>query len=83
MNQGTRDLFLRVADGKENNKILMLYLLEIRNRRYCDRILKWLIQNRLTGNNLVQWIHQNKLEQPTYFVNRLVFLINKKASYLN
>lgn len=85
MNQTTKELFLRVADGNEANKILMLYLLEIRNRKYCDQILKWLIENRLTGHNLISWINQHSLQKPTHFISRLVYLINSKtpANYFN
>jgi len=67
-----RELLLRVADGCEKNQVLMMYLMEIYNRKDKIQMLKWLIASRLTGPNLVGWIHSNKLQKPSDFVDKIV-----------
>lgn len=50
----------RVLDGQGANPILVNLLWQLDRLRRCDDILKFLIENRLTGNNLHEGIVQNR-----------------------
>jgi len=79
MTQEMRELLFRVADGHEGNRFLMVYLLEIRNCKFCIQMLKWLVANHLTGRNLINWILENRLMKPSEFVNEVVQRNNLKV----
>ncbi len=72
MSDQERLLFLRVMDGY---RPILTTLHFIANHKECNRILEWLIKNKITGKNFQSWLFDHfdgsQLALTEYVVMRL------------
>lgn len=73
----TRDLMLRAIDGRPE---LPAFMFHVKQMRQCDKVLVWLLDNRLTGQELVRWL--NSWPQRSYLgpINFILKRIEKDAT---
>lgn len=68
LNDETKNLMLRVTD---DNSSLIPIMHQISHYRYRNNILRWLIHNRIIGNNLLEWLkidHDNSVMGMVRFI---------------
>lgn len=71
MNEYRRELLFRVLDDEPK---LLPTLHQLDHYVRCDDMLRWLIQNRLTGKNLLSWMN---LYFPKSILNMPEFILFK------
>jgi hypothetical protein len=71
INPVTKDLMHIVIDGKPE---LIPIMHQLHRFKDCQKILKWLFKNKITGKNLVDWL---KVEHSNSVMGMVKFIVQK------
>lgn len=74
MDEILREKFLRLIDG---NPDLMVIAHELYKYRYCEKLVDFLIKNKITGKQLQLWLNEEFNNSILSMVKFIVMRVNK------